>query len=400
MSEILRHTFRASPAYDLVLFDRLPESERRVLADLARDPDFYGVLRPKDAGTGGTTLKSADRDTALLFLTLRQPGPLPAYAAAQLGEAAPRVIARFVADGVLEVERDGAFVSGPAALDLFVRPRGGPQRESRIAALSLAALRCAEGLPIDDPRLLSLRLYAYNRIPLTPRWQSLLADTPAVERHLGIAPGGPHRQALDRAWQRLPDREGWISWTSRAVDGGNELADGPTWKLYVSPRPEGLFDQGAASFEEGVAPFGEILAALTASRARQFKVGNDAGGLLRADKIVSYFPSFERLAEAADAVVARLAGVPAQGVPFTSEIGGNGLLSWGMDPPRSERSWSLGESWRAWLAMRLARDLLAARQATREGIPGVEPWRFALDRLRLEGIDTETWTPGALLWKE
>jgi len=395
VSEILKHVFRASSAYELVLFDRLPEGERQALADLARDPDFYGVLRPRPvAGVAGSILKSADRDTALLFLTLREPGPLPAYAAAQLGEAAPRVIARFVADGILEVERDGAFVSGPAALDLFVRPAAGRERGGRIAALSLAALRCAQALPSDDPRTVFLRLYSYNRVPLTPRWKSLLADTPAVERHLGIAPGGPHRKTLDRAWQSLADREGWISWISRAVDGGNERPDGPTWKLYVSPRPESLFTEGTT---EGAAAFGDILEALTAARARQFKVGRDAGGLLRADKIVSYFPSFERLAEAADAVVARLAGTPAQGVPFTSEIGGEGLLSWGMDPPRSERTWSLGESWRAWLSMRLARDLLAARQAA---ATGVEPWRFALDRLRLEGIDTETWTPGALLWRE
>ncbi len=388
MNEILTRIFRASPAYELVLFDRLPDGERRALADLARDPDFYGVLRPRNAAeTAGRTLKSADRDTALLLLTLREPGPLPAYAAAQLGEAAARVIARFVADGVLEVEQGGAFVSGPAALALLVRPAPqdtGPQREGRIAALSLGALRCAQALPTGDPGLLSLRLYAYNRLPLTPRWKRLLPDTGAVERHLGIAPGGPHRKTLDRAWQRLPEREGWISWISRAVGGHEGRPDGPTWKLYVSPRPEAL--------EEG---FGAILEALTSARDRQFKIGCDAAGLLRADKIVAYFPSFESLAEAADAVVARLAGAPAQGVPFTSEIGGDGLLSWGMDPPRSERSWSLGESWRAWLAQRLARDLLAARQAA-----APEPWRFALDRLRLEGIDTDTWTPGALLWRE
>src|SRR6185436_19971056 len=209
------------PAYKLVLFDRLPEGERRALADLARDPGFYGVLRPRGPGL---TPKSADRDTALLFLTLREPGPLPAYAAAQLGEAAERVVARFVADGVLEVERDGTFVSGPAALDLLVRREEGSaaERTGRIAALSLAALRAAGALPGDDPRLLSLRLYAYNRIPLTPRWKRLLPDTIAVERHLGIAPGGPHRRTLDRAWQRLAEREGWISWTSRAADGGRE----------------------------------------------------------------------------------------------------------------------------------------------------------------------------------
>ena len=388
MNGILTHIFRASPAFDLVLFDRLPDGERRALADLARDPDFYGVLRPhsvsETGGAPGRTLKSADRDTALLFLTLREPGPLPAYALAQLGDAAARVVARFVADGVLEVERDGAFVSGPAALDLFVRTEGGPRHEGRIAVLSLAALQCAHALPADDPRLLSLRLYAYNRLPLTPRWKSRLPDTAAVERHLGIAPGGPHRKALDRAWQRLPEREGWISWISRAVGGAEGRPDGPTWKLYVSPRPENLL--------EG-AEFGAVLAALTAARARQLKVGRDAAGLLRADKIVAYFPSFERLAEAAGAVVERLAGVPVQGVPFTSEIGGGGLLSWGMDPPRSERAWSLGESWRHWLALRLARDLLAARRAGAD-------WRFALERLRLEGIDTDTWTPGALLWRE
>lgn len=386
MSEILNRIFRASPAYELVLFDRLPAGERQALADLARDPDFYGVLRRRPAAHAAgeaAGLKSADRDTALLFLTLREPGPLPAYAAAQLGEAAARVVARFVADGVLEVESDGVFVSGPAALDLLIHSDKGAQREGRIAALSLAALRCAQALPADDPRPLSLRLYAYNRLPLTPRWKRLLPDTAAVERHLGIAPGGPHRKTLDRAWQRLPEREGWISWISRAVDGAEGRPDGPTWKLYVSPLPENLPE------------FGAVLEALTASRARQFKVGRDAAGLLRADKIVAYFPTFERLAEAAEAVVARLAGAPAQGVPFTSEIGGGGLLSWGMDPPRSERTWSLGESWRHWLALRLARDLLAARQAAVE-----EPWRFALDRLRLEGIDTDTWTPGALLWKE
>lgn len=387
--EILTRAFRSSPAYELVLFDRLPEEQRRQLADLAKDPELYGVLRPREGS--GLSLKSADRDTALLFFTLQEPGPLPAYVLAQLGEAAARTMARFVADGVLEVDRgDGSFLSGAAALPLFAAPSVRPEKEGRIATLSLNALRCVQALPSEDVRALSLRLYSYNRQPLTPRWKSLLPDAEAVERHLGIAAGGPHRKALDRGWRRLQRMEGWIAWSSRAVGGDAEgLPDQPTWKLYVSPRPEAL--------EEG---FGAILDALTAARARQFKVGENAAGLLRADKIVAYFPSFERLAEAAEAVVTRLAGAPAQGVPFTSEIGGDGLLSWGVDPPRSERAWSAGESWRAWLANRLARALLAARAGGGEGNEMIEPWRFALDRLRLEGIDTDTWTPGALLWKE
>jgi hypothetical protein len=142
--------------------------------------------------------------------------------------------------------------------------------------------------------------------------------------------------------------------------------------------------------------FGEILEALSASRARQFKIGSDAAGLLRPDKIVAYFPDFERLSEAASRIGGRLSGLPPHGVPFTAGIAGDGLLSWGADPPAAERSPLVGdwESWRLWLTNRLAVALVAARS---EGV--AEPWRFALDRVRLEGVDTETWTPGALLWR-
>jgi hypothetical protein len=30
----------------------------------------------------------------------------------------------------------------------------------------------------------------------------------------------------------------------------------------------------------------------------------------------------------------------------------------------------------------------------------LEPWRFAIERLRLEGIDTDSWTPGGSLWRQ
>jgi hypothetical protein len=126
-----------------------------------------------------------------------------------------------------------------------------------------------------------------------------------------------------------------------------------------------------------------------------FKVGADAAGLLRPDKMVAYFDNFEALAAVADSLADALAGVSAHGVPFSAEITSDGLLSWGVDPPREERppGWSGGQSWRLWVTNRLAGALLAARG---QGVE--EPWRFALERLRVEGVDVERWVPASSLW--
>jgi len=368
--EVLGRELRANPACELVLADRLEPELRRSLAELEKDPGFYGVLR------SGTTLKAVDRDTALLFLTLREPGPLPAYVRRMSGEEAAGTVARLVADGIMEIAAEGGFVSGPAAFELLWEEEDEGSKGGRLAALSIAALCYGQALAIDDPVRLSLRLYGYNRRPLTPAWKRRLPDAEAVERHLGIGPGGAHRRLLER-WVRTGSSGPWLSWR----DDSRARSAGGTWKLYVSPEPEAL--------AEG---FGRILDALATARTPQLKVGADAAGLLRPDKLVAYYPSFERLAAAADALAERLAGRPAQGVPFTSEIAGGGLLSWGVDPP-PEGSWAGGESWRLWLTHRLATALLAGK-----GSSGVEPWRFAIERLRLEGVDTGSWTPGARLF--
>ncbi|HEX3131362.1 MAG TPA: hypothetical protein VH394_28755 [Thermoanaerobaculia bacterium] len=381
--EILGRAFRANPAFELVLYDRLADEERKALADLRRDPDFYGILRPRE-GAAALGVKSVDRETALLFLTLGEPGPLPSYMEALLGEGVLRTVGRLVADGILEVEHGGGFVFGAAALPLLGERDVAGGAASRLAGISEDALRYGQDLDLDDAFLLSHRLYGYNRRPLTPRWKRLLGTgdgANAVRAWLGIGPGGRWRQELDRGWESKGPNEWWLSWRSRAPVE-DVTGSGATWKLYVSPAPEVLPES-----------FGAILEALAAARAPQFKVGADAWGLLRADKIVAYFPSFELLAAAADALASRLSGMPAQGVPFTSEIGGDGLLSWGVDPPREESPLG-GESWRLWLTHRLARAILSAKSTE-----SAEPWRFALERVRLEGVDTDTWTPGAMLWK-
>src|SRR5262245_20960094 len=268
---ILQRGFRANPAFELVLFDRLEPRERDTLAELRKDPDFYGILRPREASSA-LGVKSVDREPTLLLLTRLKAGLCPAYMQGLLGGGVLRVMTRLVADAILEVEDGGTFVSGAAALPLFGERRSGRSGGNAgdtavgvIAGISLAALRYAQDLAEDDALALSLRLYGYNRRPLTPAWKRLLPKGESVLAWLGIGRGGPagrHRALLDRSWERTggSSTEWWLSWRSR--QDGDLSGGGATWKLYVSPVPEALPES-----------FGDILEALAAGRAAQFKVG-------------------------------------------------------------------------------------------------------------------------------
>ena len=45
----------------------------------------------------------------------------------------------------------------------------------------------------------------------------------------------------------------------------------------------------------------------------------------------------------------------------------------------------------------LAEYLESARSDTENAL---QPWQFALERLRLAGIDTDTWVPAGGMWRE
>jgi hypothetical protein len=110
---------------------------------------------------------------------------------------------------------------------------------------------------------------------------------------------------------------------------------------------------------------------------------------------VAYFDGFERLAAAGERLRARLDGVAAHGVPFSAEISQDGLLSWGADPPDHAQTPGMqgGESWRLWVCTRLAAALVSARG-------GSEAAEYALERIRLEGVDPATWAPSQGIWRQ
>ena len=376
LKNVLDATFQANPAYELVLFDRLPAEQKELLADLRKDPDFYGVLRPREDNK--LSVKSVCRDTALLFLTLQRPGALPGYVVSQPG--CDKAVAQLVLDEVLAIEAGGELISGARAFHALCEPRAETAPENRIAEMSRAALRYAQALPIEDAARLSGRLYSYNRIPLSPAWRRKYPDADAVARRLGVEPGGANFRLLARDWIQMvtpPPNDAWLAWQTRRPQTTRRSQG---FKLYLSPHPD--FARQA---------FDALAQVAAACGAYAFKTGKEINGLLRPDKMVIYFHDREPLQEMARELEARLNGCPAQGVPFTAQLGAGPLLSWGVDPPEETAApaWMRRESWRLWVTNRLAAALLTARNGGR----ALEPWRFAMERLRLEGVNTDLWTP-------
>lgn len=360
---------RAGRGYELVAHERLTDAERAALSASDMDDVPYGVLRPRPGS--GHALRTASPDTALLFLTLGEPGRLPAYARTALAADAADTVARLVLDGVLELEFGGAWYTGARASALLDPGDHDEPPRGRIGALSVAALRYGEQLGDLPEDVLALRLYGYGRRPIGPQLYRALPDD-VVEDALGIGQDGEVRRTLGRAWDEQPSKDGrrhWMHWRPRG-EANSARARRANVKLYVSPTVEAL--------GEAMRVLANLLA--VAPSPIGFKTGADLGGVCRPDKIVLYFDRLDELQATADELARRLAGLPAHGVPFTSAVTDDGLLSWAADPATT--------SWRIWVATRLAERLVQARRAP----DGTEPWRYALHRLRLDGVDTHRWT--------
>lgn len=237
----------------------------------------------------------------------------------------------------------------------------------RIAALSRRALCLAAVLPTDEPARVARWLYRYGTTPRGPEVDRDFGPGDDPVAVLGLTPGGYSRQRLEGAYEATT-HPGWLGFARTPAPAEVQAA----CKLYVSPRPEAL--AGA---------FPVIAALFERMEVHAFKVGRGIEGLLRPDKIVAYFASRPHLDAVAAALGAALADCPAQGVPFTAEAGGDGLLSWGIDPPAGGD----GSSWRSWVTQRLAAALLAARPAV-----GEDAVSAALRAIAAAGVDPVAWT--------
>ena len=387
LKNILHRRFRANPCFRLVEHRHLAAEQREALASLTEDPRHFGVLVPLSRTELG--VQAVDNEAAALFSGLREPAELPRALRDREGSEHNRRVALLVLDGVLEIECGGTFASGPHAhSEVLRRSFQLPRPKNRIAELSFEVLRRAQIIPIHDAQRLCSWIYSSGVIPVGPEAAQGLGDWEAVEQLVGLDDLSGTRRELEPHYHSS-SVPGWTCWhrSSEPLRYGEPDGSRTVFKLYVSPHPRALAEV-----------FPLVVECLVAQQAPAFKLGRDAWGLFRPDKLMVYFDDFHSLEACAAALRPRLEGCPAHGVPFSAGLDEEGLLSWGIDPPRSQRipGWRGCESWRAWLAARLARAILRARAFS---ILTVEPWICALDRIRVEGIDTDGWLPTKTLWQ-
>jgi len=234
--------------------------------------------------------------------------------------------------------------------------------------LSLAALRMAASAVSDDSAAVASWLYRFGTVPRGAAVDRDFGPDDDPMAVLGITKGGAVRRQLASAYEA----SSFPGWYSFARADAAPLV--PACKLYVSPKPHALSEA-----------FPRIADAFARFEVRSFKVGRRLEGLLRPDKIIAYFDDRAHLNTVAGALERELCGCPVQGVPFTADAGGNGLLSCGVDPPAHTAT-----SWRAWVTTKLAATLVARRAMT----PG-DRVSAALTEIRLAGVDPDRWLPDA-----
>jgi hypothetical protein len=373
--------FRSNPELEAVSIERVAPQSRAALVSAAGEFEFNGVLRSKRSGQD---VKAIDQDTAILFHSFADPSVLSDYLARLLGPDRDTILARLIYDRVLQIQRqDGAFVDGiHAHPELYVDdPSGGCEvanhpisRQSHDAILYASQIRFLSGAALRG------RLYQYNAVPQTAPWETLLPNRAATSRWLGLNSRTKWRVRLrqDYIQQRSrAKRDPWLRWQHRGAGPQGELRH----KIYVSPTPRHL-----------PAVFSQAVAVSCAMGVPAFKVGGDLHGVLRPDKIVLYLGGDDARWSVARELALALTEFDAQGVPFSAPIDAAGLLSWGTDPSANRTvGFKGGCSWRTFIVDRLASSLTSAvDQGCEEML--IE---FALQRLRLEGIEPDGWRPAA-----
>ena len=243
----------------------------------------------------------------------------------------------------------------------------------RLTQLSRRGLQHVQALALNSTEEVAGRLYAWNRLPASA-WRRIDAEPALIAAKAASVAG--------KNWIQIaagPPLTHWCVWRPA---GGQAAPSGRIWKVYVSPHPGDLAEA--------------ICTALSACEGLpvvSLKYGADADGMLRPDKLVVHLSTLEAVQLVASRTLSRLEGCRVHGAPYTAELGGDGLISWGCDPPVGSVAARIAPSWRTWVTRQLAEGL------AQRTLSDIEPSEFALNFIERAGVDPKTWAPAPDLWK-
>ena len=363
---------RMSKKYELLRFEMLTEKMQFSFQGLETDPEFYGILSPINDKKLG--VKSVNKELALLLLSLQTPGKIPNYILKHDEDNYESVIYDLLLANVLEVEIDDHFIGGAALKNYDATTITPKTTENYLSQLSYNAILYGMKLPINDVTSLGARIYFHNRYPLSSEWKKRFEE----EKFLEVKDKNS-KKLLKKYWTRSKSKiESWEFWQKN----DNELdvnKSKSTYKLYISPRPDKV-----GSILDIIVPV------LTEMNVPRFKYGVTVQDVLRPDKIVIYFKSYEEMFKLSETIIPLLQDFDVHGIPFSSQLDERGLISWGIDPPKNENKlqWQERESWRVWVSFRIANAILQARS---ESLDFETTFAFVLDKMASIGVNVDMW---------
>jgi hypothetical protein len=220
-----------------------------------------------------------------------------------------------VLDGLLALEAGSRALTGAEALERICEETSFAEPRSHLERLSAEALDLVSWFPDRPFAEMTNQLYRHNTIALSSQRM----------RRFRLQ-GGPEarvdRLALEDEW-RFEPAPSWLYWKRNE---GRFRGPIP-YKLYVSVDHDALIERLPA-----------IAGLAMRTRAKAFKIGRNLCDLLRPDKMVVYFASWEDLLSAKDEIRDAVTELPAHGAPFTAQLDSTGALSCGIDPPHGSTS--------------------------------------------------------------
>jgi hypothetical protein len=379
----VKEKLQPCPSYRLIEWNRLSISEIEMLSGLYDEAEVYGIFRPVDKSSN-LTLKVAYKEVALLYLHLEHVNVLPRYLYLSDEQKINATIVQLVLDSILEIEYNGNFVSGSAAIKAIFKETlfETTIAPNHLSQLSMEAIQYGLLLRNLDMRSLSYRLYTFNTTPWDAYAKSKFYAGSSVKEFLFSSANNEINNLLNQYWEPddLFEEKYWLSWLKIAADKNYSIAPNkPTFKLYISPA---IYDLPNV--------FNLVIPVLSASQTLSFKIGNTIHGLLRPDKMIAYFESMKALMQTATSLKKKLTGYAPQGVAFTAQIDETGILSWGVDPALTDVLSTIeAGSWRLKVTDQLALVIMQA-QADQLSLP--ESIHFIKAKLLSVGINTEDWT--------